>query len=167
MWALLTNPSHFLTYTPSQSLWDSPVIPQYITFPSKPFLNWYAKSIPVRQSFHNSADHLLLQAIFELTQQYKPCETVSSFLIRWSAPSSHFRTNMPIQAMWASPIIPQQITCPPSNFWTDTSSAVSQSHNSSSNYLPFQAIFELTHQTLWSSSIIPHRIHHSSMTPLA
>ena len=45
----LPPPSHFRTDTPSQYLWDSPVVPQHITFPFNLFLNQHAKPIPVRK----------------------------------------------------------------------------------------------------------------------
>ena len=134
------------------------------------------------------------------TQPIKPANPVppSHFKpkrqVLWALPSppSHFWTDTPCQALWASPVVPQHITCPskpllnqhakrcepvpsfliilpapPSIFWTNTLIAVSQSRNFSSDYLPLQAIFEPTRQAIWANSVILHRIHHSSMTPLA
>ena len=115
-----------------------------------------------------------------------------------TAPLNHFQTNAPNyviqsrlfldylplqaifetthQALWASPIIPQHITCP--------TSAVIQScifHHIicpskpflnrhakrcepvpyfSLDYLPLQAIVKPTRQTLWSIPVIPYNIYH-------
>ena len=132
LWSLPAPPSHFRTDTPSQALWDSPVIPQQITWPSKPFSNQYSKTIFVKQSHRSSTDYLPLQAIFEPPRQSNPCEIVPSFLNRLPAPPSHFRTNMP--------------------------SAMLQSRNYSSDYLPLQLIFKPTRQALWASLVIPHHI---------
>ena len=53
IWPATPNP--FRTDTPSQSLLDSPIIPQQIICPSKPFLNRNAKPSPVIQSRHSSS----------------------------------------------------------------------------------------------------------------
>ena len=138
-------------------------------WPSKPIFNQQAKCCE---------PYLPLQAIFELTRQAKRCDPVPSFLNILPAPPSHFRTNIPRQALSASPVSPQHIICPskpylnrrtkkcepfpsfliilsapPSHFRTNTPITASQSCYSSSDYLPLP--------------VIPHHIHHSSMIPLA
>ena len=71
------------------------------------------------------------------------------------------------QALQASSVFFTSLLAPLIHFRIDTTSAVSQYCHSSSDYLPLQAISEPTCQALSSSPIIPHRIHNSSMTPLA
>ena len=80
---------------------DSTFKPSALTFPhrfhptnkyfqswtSKPFFNHHAKFCET---------YLPLQAIFELTNQSKPCEKFLSFLNVLTAPPSHFPTNTPI-----------------------------------------------------------------------
>ena len=66
--------------------------------------------------------YLPLQAIFWPTCQAKPCEIVPSFFNRLPAPPWHFRTDTP------------------------KLSPVRHSRNSSTYYLPLQAIFKLTRQ---------------------
>ena len=89
-----------------QVLWSSTIIPQQNTCPSKTFSNLHAKCCELLPYF--SSYYLPLQAIFELTHQ----------------------------ALWANPVFFIKLPAPPSHFWTNTPSAVSQSHHSSSDYLP-------------------------------
>ena len=81
-------PRHFQTDTPSQSLWDSPVIPYQLTCLSKPFSNQHSNPSAVSQSCHSSIDYLTLQAILGPT----------------------------LQSPWASPVITHQITFPSKPF---------------------------------------------------
>ena len=142
LWALLDTPSHFRTDTPSQALWDSPIITQHITYPSKPFLNRHTNPSPVIHSCHPSTYYLPPQVILEPTSQAKTCEK--------------------------GPVIPHHIACPSKPFLNrhGKPSAMRQSRHSPTDYLPLQAIFEPTSQATWSSHVIPHWMHHSSMTHL-
>ena len=67
------------------------------------------------------------------------------------ASPSHFLTNTP------SPV---SLDCPSKPFTNRhaTISAVRHSRNSSTDYLPLQAILEPKCQALWTSPIIPHQI---------
>ena len=128
MWTLPDTPSYFRNNTPIQALWDSPIIPQQITCPSKPFSNQHAKPIPVRHPRPSSSDYLyfwtdtpsqslqesfrhfsqyylLLLAIFKPTLKAKHYETVPSFF--------------------------NILSDPPRHFWTDTTTSVRQYYNSS------------------------------------
>ena len=128
MWALPAPPTHSLTDTPIQSLWDSLIIPQQINCTSKPFSSWHTKPSPVIQSRHSSIDYLPLQSIFEPTRQDKRYEPFISLLNRLPDPLIHFWTDALSQALWACPVITHQITCPSKPF------------------------FEPTHQVLWAST---------------
>ena len=134
MWALPAPPTHFLTDTPIQSLWDSLIIPQQINCPSKPFSSRHTKPSPVIQSHHSSIDYLPLQAISEPTRQAKPCEKGLVILHNITFPTNPFLNQH------ANP------------------NAVSQSHHPPTDYLPLQAIFEPTRQAPWGSPTIPHQI---------
>ena len=104
-WNVPPSPVHFWTDTPIQALWASPFITQQIIFPSKPFFIQHAK---LR-------------------------DPVTSLFIRLPAPPSQFWTGTPSQALWASTLIPHQVTCPSKPFLNLHISAVSQSRHSSSD----------------------------------
>ena len=171
-----------------------PVSPQY-PMAELPFQPPTLNRLSARTSLYplippdqSSLSSLLLRAIFEPKRQV--LWSIPFFLIVLPAPPIHFRTNTPsavsqschfstdyltlqaifeptIQSLWASPVFFVRLPAPPIHFWTDMPITVIQSCNYSSDYLPLQDIFKLTRQALWASPVIPHWIHHSSMTPLA
>ena len=61
--------------------------------------------------------------------------------------------------MWASPVIPHQITCPSKTFLNRHAKRYEPVPYFSSDYLLLQAIFEPTPQVLWSSPVITHQIN--------
>ena len=87
--------------------WFHPTYQAFQACPYKPFFNQHAKCCYI---------YLPLQSISEPTRQANPCETLLSFHNRLPAPPSHFRTDMPIQVLWYSPLIPHQITFPSNPF---------------------------------------------------
>ena len=135
-----------------------------LTCPSKTFLNRHTNSIPVRQSHHYSTDYLPIKTIFEPTNQSNPCETVLSFPNRLPIHPSHFLTHIPNQALWDIPVIPHQIIFPSKPFSNRHANPkdVIQSCRSSTDYLPLQAIFGPTLQSLWASTVITNQITYPS-----
>ena len=108
--------------------WVHPTNQSFQASPSKPFVNQLAKCCDPVPYF--SLDYLTLQSIFGLT----------------------------CQAPWASPVIPQQITCPSNPFFNWHTKHYDPVPSFSSSYLPPQAIFEPTRQDMWASPVIPHQI---------
>ena len=130
--------------------------------PSPPSHFWTDKSIDVSQSH---IFHQIACPSNPLSNRHaKRCEPVLSFLNILPAPPRHFQTNIPSAVIQSC--LFHQITCPSKTFLNWHAKRCDPVPSFSSDFLPLQAIFKLTGQALWSSPVIPHHIHHSSMTPL-